>query len=158
MIPLISNKKQAVTNILRVTRISGSYKHLNLCWERQLKYKKNGEWATFFVRIRTNTSQKRIYWLNGAFCTANVSFHVLHSSAMKSYLKAPWEKHTLCWCHTLFRSTEKKYLLKLFESPVKQCFSTISIQRLLDLFGKKKKKSQWWYLYFFPRCFSCTNK
>lgn len=40
MIPLISNKKQAVTNILRVTRISGSYKHLNLCWERQLKYEK----------------------------------------------------------------------------------------------------------------------
>lgn len=77
------------------------------------KVQKNGEWATFFERIRTNTSQK-VYWLNRAFCTANVSFHVLHSPAMKHYLRAPWEKHTLCWCYTLFRSLRKKILTKAF--------------------------------------------
>lgn len=44
---------------------------------------------------------------------------------MKSYLKTSQQKHTLCWCHTVFRSTGKKYLPKLLESHVKlflHCF------------------------------------
>lgn len=56
IIPLISNKKQAVTNILRVIHISGGYKQLNLWWKRQLTYKKC---AFFFKKRRTNKSQKR---------------------------------------------------------------------------------------------------
>ena len=65
MIPLISNKKQAVTSTVRDIHISEGWKELNLQYERQLKYKK--WWTSYFPWKEQIRDRKEVYWLNRGF-------------------------------------------------------------------------------------------
>lgn len=70
-VSLISNNRQAVTNVSRDTHLSGDCKLLDLQRERQLKYKA-GERAVFCEKNKC-IIEKKFTDLTEAFCTANVS-------------------------------------------------------------------------------------
>lgn len=76
------------------------------------------------------------------FCTANVSLHVLHSPAMKIYWKLLGQNIPYAGAIPGLDQLWKKTTYQTFLKVIWDCFCTVSIQRRLDLFGKKTPHAQ----------------
>lgn len=80
---------------------------------------------------------KRFPDLPEAFCTADVLLHILHSPTMKIYWKLLGKNIPYAGAIPGLDQLHKKTTYQTFKV-IWDCFYTVSIQRLLDLLGKKK--------------------